>query len=163
MNPHKNSSSYLFVVFSFYCHVGAITTVIPERSEGYKLVPIELFVRGVCVVPKSADLAYFQPAISPVWRKLCLPNTRQAQRMPSATQAWATRARVIASACLTYLAPKVRGLEPPRLAWLQQLVLTLTATQASGISGHATTRFGEINRRHSPWVCVGSHVVGDWW
>ena len=32
--------------------------------------------------------------------RLVLPNTPQARRMPSATQAWATRARAMASACI---------------------------------------------------------------
>ena len=37
----------------------------------------------------------------------------------------------------------------------------LTTTQASGISGNATTHFREINRRHSPWVYMGSHIGCD--
>ena len=52
---------------------------------------------------KSADLAHFQPAISPCWCKPWLLNTWQAWRVPSATQAWAIRARGMASACVRYL------------------------------------------------------------
>ena len=81
--------------------------IIPERSAGYKSVPIKLLILflRVCMVAKSAGLAHFQPAISPGWCKPWLPNTLQAQRMPSATQAWATRA--CSMACVCEVPPKV--------------------------------------------------------
>ena len=74
--------------------------IIHKQSKGYKSAPIELFVRA-CMVEKSADLA--QLAITPGWCKPWLPSTPQAWRMLSATQAWATRARAMASVCMRYL------------------------------------------------------------
>ena len=78
---------------------------IRERSNGTEIDCICRWcvLRAWCVRANSADLAHFQPAISPGCSKPCLPNTRQARRVPSATQEWATRARAMASACVRYL------------------------------------------------------------
>ena len=74
----------------------------------------------------------------------------------------------MASACVRY---RVR----PRSERDLSRTLLATAAMASATRAHAdyyasvenqwecyTTRFGEINRRHSPWVCnVGSHIACD--
>ena len=52
---------------------------------------------------KSADLSYFQRAISLGYWESLLPNTQQRQCVLSATQACATCACAKASACVRYL------------------------------------------------------------
>ena len=83
----------------------------PTRKLGAVLFPSE--ARAIynqlnycvcpCVRAKRADLAHFQPVVSPGCCKPWLPDIGQIWCVPSATQAYASHACAKASACMRYL------------------------------------------------------------
>ena len=156
---------YRYIIIMLEMDTNSLS-IISERSEGYKSVPI---CACVCVVAKVLILLIFNQLFLQIGANLGCQRLKH-----SADSAYAKHYPGVGNSCPCYgkcvrEVPNCKGL---RLNLELDLSRTLLATAGMASAtcahaeyyasvGNATTRFGEINRRHSPWVCAGSHIACD--